>query len=362
MKITDIQLGHLSIPLKTPFKTALRTVTHVEDVIVKILTDTGHTGYGSAPPTAPITGDTKGSIETAIEGHIKKQLLGMPIQDLEKLMLQLHHSIARNYSAKAAVDMALYDLYGQLNNAPLYLLLGGHHRKLITDLTISVNDPEEMARDSMHAVKRGFKTLKIKVGKDPEKDIKRLERIREAVGNHIHLRLDANQGWTPEEAVHVLKSLENIGILIEMVEQPVKAEDLEGLKYVTDHVSIPVAADESVFSPQDVSKIIRMRAANLINIKLMKTGGIYHALKICAMAESAHMECMIGCMMESKISVTAAAHLAMAKPIITKIDLDAPILCKKDPIKGGVIYKKDQITLSDEPGLGFKKVKLLQAL
>jgi len=355
-------LGHLSIPLKTPFKTALRTVTHVEDVIVKVLTDTGQIGYGSAPPTAVITGDTKESIETAIETHIKKQLLGMPIQNLEEVMQRLHHSIARNNSAKAAVDMALYDLYGQLNNAPIYLLLGGHRRKLVTDLTISVNNPEEMTRDSVNAVKRGFKTLKIKVGKDPEQDIISLEQIWKAVGNRIHLRLDANQGWTPEEAVHILKSLQDKGIRIELVEQPVKARDLEGLKYVTDNISIPVAADESAFSPQDVSKIIRMRAANLINIKLMKTGGIYHALKICAMAESAHMECMIGCMMESKISVTAAAHLAMAKRIITKIDLDAPILCKKDPIKGGVIYKKDQITLSDEPGLGLKKVKFLPCL
>ena len=355
-------MGHLSIPLKTPFKTALRTVTHVEDVIVKVLTDTGQIGYGSAPPTAVITGDTKESIETAIETHIKKQLLGMPIQNLEEVMQRLHHSIARNNSAKAAVDMALYDLYGQLNNAPIYLLLGGHRRKLVTDLTISVNNPEEMTRDSVNAVKRGFKTLKIKVGKDPEQDIISLEQIWKAVGNRIHLRLDANQGWTPEEAVHILKSLQDKGIRIELVEQPVKARDLEGLKYVTDNISIPVAADESAFSPQDVSKIIRMRAANLINIKLMKTGGIYHALKICAMAESAHMECMIGCMMESKISVTAAAHLAMAKRIITKIDLDAPILCKKDPIKGGVIYKKDQITLSDEPGLGLKKVKFLPCL
>ena len=136
-----------------------------------------------------------------------------------------------------------------------------------------------------------------------------------------------------------------------------KRHDLKGLKFVTDNVSIPVVADESAFSPQDVFKIIQMHAADLINIKLMKTGGIYNALKICDMAERAHMECMIGCMLESKISVTAAAHLAGAKSIITKCDLDAPVLCKEDPIEGGARDKDDQIILSDEPGFGFKNIR-----
>ena len=356
MKITDIQLGHLSIPLKTPFKTALRTLTHVEDVLVKIHTDTGNVGYGSAAPTAPITGDTASSIRAAIEGNIKKQLIGLSIENFEELMVRLHTSSVKNSSAEAAVDIALYDLYGQSHKVPVHKLLGGCRKELITDITISINEPEEMVRDSLHAVGKGFKTLKIKVGKDPEKDIKRLKHIGEEVGHDIHLRIDANQGWTPEESVYVLQKVEDAGIRIELVEQPVEGPDLKGLKFVTEHVSIPVVADESAFSPQDVFEIIQMRAANMINIKLMKTGGIYNALKICVMAESAHMECMIGCMLESKISVTAAAHLAGAKSIITKFDLDAPILCSKDPIEGGALYKDDKIILSDEPGFGFKKL------
>jgi o-succinylbenzoate synthase len=357
MKITDIQLGHLSIPLKTPFKTALRTVNHVEDVLVKIHTDTGHVGYGSAAPTAFITGETTGSIKAAIEGHIKKRIIGLSIDNFEKLMLKLQKSLLKNTSAKAAIDIALYDLFGQLYKAPVYKLLGGYRREIITDITISVNEPEEMVRDSLNAVEKGFKTLKIKLGQDPEKDIKRLKRIREEVGDEIHLRLDANQGWSPKEAVHILNSMQDIGIRIELIEQPVKAHDLEGLKFVTDNISIPVLADESAFSPQDVFKIIQMRAADLINIKLMKTGGIYNALKICAMADSAHMECMMGCMLESKVSVTAAAHLACAKSIITKIDLDPPVLCKEDPVEGGALYKDNKIILSDEPGLGIKEIK-----
>ena len=356
MNITDIQLGHLSTPLKRPFKTALRTVTHVDDVLVKIHTDTGNIGYGTAAPAVPITGDTSSNIRKSIKGLIKKLLIGLSIESFEDVILRLHTSEIKNNSAKAAVDIALYDLYGQLYNAPVYKLLGGHRKELITDITISLNESEEMARDSLDAVNNGFRTLKVKVGNDPEKDIQRLKRISEVVGHGIHLRIDANQGWTAKESVYVFQKMEDAGIRIELVEQPVKAHDLNGLKFVTDHISVPVVADESAFSPQDVSKIIQMRAADMINIKLMKTGGIYNALKICDMAEHAHIECMIGCMMESKISVTAAAHLAGAKSIITKCDLDTPILCREDVIEGGALYKGDRIIVSNEPGFGFKKV------
>ena len=356
MKITDIQLGHLLVPLKKPFKTALRTVTRIEDVLVTIHTDTGAVGYGSAAPTAAITGDTGSSIRRAIEGPIKKQLVGLSLNNFEEVIAQVQESPVNSTSAKAAVDIALYDLYGHLKKAPVYKLLGGSRKDLTTDLTISVNEPEEMVRDSLDAVKEGFKTLKIKVGKDSEKDIKRLKHIREAVGYAVSLRVDANQGWTPVEAVAVLQRMEDADIRIEFVEQPVKGHDLKGLKFVKDRVSVPVMADESAFSPRDVFKIIEMGAADLINIKLMKTGGIYNALTLCALAENAQMECMIGCMLESKISVTAAAHLACAKSIITRCDLDAPILCSEDPIEGGVYYKGDHIILSAEPGFGFKRI------
>ncbi|MGA1864826.1 MAG: dipeptide epimerase [bacterium] len=357
MKITDIQLSNLSIPLKTPFKTALRTVSKVEDILVKIYTDTGHIGIGSAAPTALITGETIGSIKAAIEDHIKKKIIGLSMDNFEELMINLQKSILKNTSAKAAIDMALYDLYGKLYKAPVYKLMGGYRREIITDITISLNKPEEMLSDSLNAIEEGFKTLKIKIGKDFKKDISLLKRIREKVGDEIHIRLDANQGWSPKEAVYILNSMQDAGIRIELIEQPVSGKDLEGLKFVTDNVSVPVLADESAFSPLDVFKIIQMRAADLINIKLMKTGGIYNALKICAMAESVQMECMMGCMLESKVSVTAAAHLACAKSIITKIDLDPPILCMEDPIDGGALYKGNKIILSDEPGFGIKGIK-----
>ncbi len=356
MKIKEIQVGEISVPLRKPFKTALRTVDKVEDVVVKIITDTGHVGYGEAPPTAVITGDTKGSIKCAIEEFIRPQIIGLPIDNIEEIMKRIDSSLIKNTSAKAAVDIAVYDLFGQLHNAPLYKLLGGYRKEIITDITISVNSPEEMAQDSIDAVNKGYKTLKIKVGKDSQVDMARIKAIRDAIGHDVELRIDANQGWTPKEAVRILRQMEDKGFDIELVEQPVKAYDLEGLKYVTDNVGTPILADESVFSPEDAISIIQNRAADLVNIKLMKTGGIHNALKICSVAEIYGVECMIGCMLESKLSVSAAVHLAAAKSIITKIDLDGPGLCSIDPIEGGPIFEDYRITLTEAPGLGFKQI------
>ncbi|MGH4140251.1 dipeptide epimerase [Clostridium sp.] len=356
MKITDIKIKRISVPLRTPFKTALRTVHSVEDVIVEIHTDTGNIGFGEAPPTGVITGDTTGSIIGAIEDHIKKAIVGMKIENFEDLMLKLQNCVLKNTSAKAAVDIALYDLYGQLYGAPLYKLLGGHRSEIVTDITISVNDPEEMAKDSLDAISRGYGTLKIKVGKDSARDMERMKAIRQAVGYDVNLRIDANQGWKPKEAVNVLRKMEDAGLQIEFVEQPVSAHDIDGLKFVTDNVSTLVLADESVFSPMDALNIMQRRAADFVNIKLMKTGGIYNALKICSLAEIYGVECMIGCMLEAKVSVTAAVHLACAKSIITKIDLDGPVLCSEDPINGGAVFNESKITLTEAQGLGIKSI------
>lgn len=352
MKITKIEVGEVRIPLVTPFKTALRTVDCVNDLIVKITAEDGQVGFGEAPPTAVITGDTLGSIRCAIEQFIAPNLIGMDIFDIDGIMQKLHSCILKNTSAKAAVDMAVYDLYAKALGRPLYQVLGGHKSNIQTDLTISVNAVDEMVADSIKAVEQGFKILKIKVGKEGLEDIKRIEAIRKAVGNDIALRIDANQGWTPKEAVKIIGTMEDKGIVMDLVEQPVHAHDFKGMQYVTQHSYTPILADESVFSAEDAIHIIEGGAADLINIKLMKTGGIYEALKICSIAEIYHVECMIGCMLESKISVSAAAHLAAAKGVITRADLDGPSLCSIDPYEGGPMYQGADIFMNDTPGIG----------
>ena len=362
MKITGVRLGKISVPLRVPFKTALRSVSSVEDVIVEVYTDTGAVGYGEAPPTGAITGDTTGAILGALQDHIIKTVVGRDVDEFEDLMQALNKCIVGNTSAKAAMDMALWDLYGQLYRIPVYKLMGGSRKEIITDITISVNDPEEMARDAVDAVRRGYDTLKIKVGAHPELDVARLTAVRQAIGNDTRIRIDANQGWEPKQAVRLLNQMQEKGLDIEFVEQPVKAHDIDGLKYVTKRSYVPVLADESVFSPEDAVRIMQTGAADLVNIKLMKCGGLYNALKIVSAAEVYGVECMIGCMLEAKISVNAAVHLACAKKIITKIDLDGPVLCSEDPILGGAVFDEQRITVSDEPGLGIKGVEKITYL
>lgn len=362
MKITEVRIGRISVPLRVPFKTALRRVDSVEDVIVEIHTDTGAVGYGEAPPTGVITGDTTGAIIGALKDHIIKTIIGRDVDDFEALTDCVQKCIIHNSSAKAAVDMALWDLYGQLYNIPVYKLLGGSKDKIVTDITISVNSPEEMARDAITAINRGYDTLKVKVGVNPKLDVERLSAIRNAIGARAKLRIDANQAWKPQEAVRILNQMQEQGLDIELVEQPVIAHDIEGLKYVTERSYVPVLADESVFSPLDAMKIIQSGAADLINIKLMKCGGITPALKIADAASIMGVECMLGCMLEAKVSVNAAVHVACARSIITKIDLDGPVLCSEDPIIGGSIFDEKDITVSKAPGLGIKGIEKITYL
>lgn len=356
MKIARIETGEVRIPLVTPFKTALRTVDSVNDIVVRITADDGQAGFGEAPPTAVITGDTKDSIRGAIEEFIAPNLVGMEIDNFDGIMKKLHGCILKNTSAKAAVDMAVYDLFAKSCKKPLYKVLGGSRSEIETDLTISVNEIGEMVEDSLRAVEQGFRILKIKVGKEGLKDIDRIKAIRQAVGPDIRLRIDANQGWSPKEAVRIIRTMEDMGISMDLVEQPVSAHDFNGMKYVTSQVYTPILADESVFSMEDAIRLIQERAADLINIKLMKTGGIYQALKVCGIAENYGVECMIGCMLESKIAVSAAAHLAAGKSIITRADLDGPSLCKEDPYTGGPIYEGNKIIMNESPGLGITEV------
>ena len=362
MKITAIEIGKIAIPLKTPFITALRRVDVAEDLVVKVYTDDGHVGYGNAPATVVITGDSHQSVAGAVREVIGPKLIGMDIDDRDLILETIQGAMVHNTSAKAALDIAVHDLFGQRYGMPLYRFFGGRRQRIASDLTISVNPPDLMAADAVKAVQAGYHHLKLKVGIDSTVDFERVAAIRKAVGKDIAIRLDANQGWKPKEAIRLIRAMEDADLAIELIEQPVSAVDFEGLKQVTDHVDTPIMADESAFSPTDVFRLLSMRACDLINIKLMKCGGLTSALKIAALAEISGMECMIGCMLEAKVSVNAAVHLACAKKVITRVDLDGPVLCSEDPIDGGAVFNEKEITVSDAPGLGIKGIRGLTYL
>ncbi|RTR29936.1 dipeptide epimerase [Robertmurraya yapensis] len=357
MNITNIDTYKVSVPLIKPFKTALRTVVVAESIIVKVTCDNGIIGWGEAPPTHVITGESLASIEAAIQQVMKPALLGKSLLNYEAIFHELSAVLVGNSSAKAAVDMALYDCLAQNCRLPLYQFLGGHKDEIETDFTVSVNGPEEMGEDAVRYVQQGFDVLKVKVGKDDiATDLKRIAEIRKRIGNEIKIRLDANQGWQPKEAIRIIRKMEDLNLNIELVEQPVKAHDLEGLKQVTDAVETLIMADESVFTPKQALEVVKSRSADLINIKLMKAGGIYQATIINQLAEVSGMECMVGSMIETRLGITAAAHFAASKKNITRFDFDAPLMLAKDIVDGGIQYNGRKITFLNRAGLGISQI------
>jgi o-succinylbenzoate synthase len=357
MKITNIRFAKLTIPLVTPFKTALRTVTNIDDLVVIIETNSGDVGYGSAPATPVITGDTHGSIMAAIDTVIKPLLIGRDIANLNENTNIVQSALIKNTSAKAAVEIALYDLWGKLYKAPLYKLLGGGCSQLKTDITISIDNIDKMISDSQKALAQGFDSLKVKIGNDIHQDIERVKHIYHAVKGKASIRLDVNQGWTAKQTVFAVQKLDAAGVELELIEQPVKADDLAGMRYVTERVLTPIMADESAFGSKDVIELITTGAADIINIKLMKAGGLSNAIRIADICQTYHINCMIGCMLEGSIGVAAAAHLAAAKSnAITKIDLDGPALGQYDPVHGGVNFNLANISLGDGSGLGIERI------
>ena len=357
MKIQEIRVGEIEIPLKRPFKTALRRVDTARDLIVQVITDDGAVGYGNGPATVVITGDSRESIAAAIKYTIGPKIIGRDIDDREDILQAVQTAMVHNTSAKAAVDIAVHDLFGQRYGLPLHRFFGGAKTRISSDLTISVDAPDVMAAAAREAVAAGYSHVKVKVGLDAGEDFKRVQAVRRAVGPSAAIRLDANQGWKPKEAVRLIRQMEEAGLDIELVEQPVAAADFEGLKFVTDHVDTDIMADESAFGLGDVFRLLSMRACDLINVKLMKAGGLGPAAKIAAMAESVGVGCMMGCMLESKVGVTAAAALSAGCRVFIKNDLDAAALMAADPIAGGITYEGDELVLPERPGLGISRIE-----
>lgn len=326
MKITDVKIYPEDMPLKVPFITAKRRLDVIRDYVVEIETDSGISGYGACAPTPVITGDTVGSIIYAVEEYIKPRLVGLEVT--KELLPFVRDCMEHNTSPKAAVDIAIYDLLSKEAGKTIYEYMGGKGNfSLKTDITVSLGTPEVMVRDTLNAINDGFDVLKIKLGTVPSEDKERISAIASVVGKEIPIRLDANQAWAAKDAVEICEFAMKSGMNIELVEQPVHYRDIDGLEYVTKNTSADILADESAFSYYDVCEILKRGAADMINIKLMKCGGLYEAERIHSLASEYGAECMLGCMMEGPHSVAAAAQFAAAKGI-TKVDLDAPILVK----------------------------------
>lgn len=356
MKITDIKTHIMKAPLVKPFRISLGVITHAISCLVEIETDAGITGYGEGSPGPLITGENlEGTVETI---HvIREKLIGMDPRDIEAIYTVMNRTVAYAGAAKTAIDIACHDIMGKACGLPLYKVLGGLSNEIETDITVGIDEPEIMAQNAKDYVNQGFNVIKTKVGVDIVSDLARVKAIREAVGDDVKIRLDANQGWRGKEAVELLNRLDEYDI--ELVEQPVPRYDFEGLKYVTAHSRVPVMADESCWDSKDALRLVSERAVDFINIKLMKCGGLYEAKKIVTIAEAAGVECMLGCMTEeSGIAINAAAALGAALKNITRADLDASFSLTELPFEGGFTVRDTRhLILSENPGLGLTRLK-----
>lgn len=337
--------------LKRPFVTAARRTEAVEYVVAEVELSDGTLGQGSAAETVAVTGESADSIERTLAGPLRSALEGAH-GTLAELTGRIRGAVDGATSARAALDVALHDAAARSLGLPLVELFGGSlGGTLVDDMTISLEEPGTMAAHTREAVGSGERILKIKLGRDIEQDRRRLAAVLAAAPG-VRLRLDANQGWTPDEAIAIIRGFEDDGLPIDLVEQPVPAADLDALARVRAAVNTPVMADEAVWSAEDARRIVDAGAADLLNIKLAKTGGLGEALAIADIAHEADISCMVGSMMEPRISITAAAHLAFAHPAITMIDLDPPEWFTSDAPAGGYRRDRAHLQLIGGPGLG----------
>jgi len=361
MRITDLRFGRLRVPLRAPLRTRSRITESIEDLVVMIDTDDGSVGHGSAAAGALLTGDTSGSLLDAMRHHIAPAIVGEDIEDLQRLLGRVERAISRNPAAKAAIDIAIHDLFGQRYAAPTYRLLGGGEPAFITAFTIGVDCIDKMVADALEAVERGFETLKITVGKDPGIDVERIKAVHAAVVGRAVLRVDAGNGWSAKQAVRALGDLEEAGIRLDTIEHVVSGSRLADVRFVTERVRTPVAARVTGQGLSGAVDIIRKRAADIIAFSPLELGGMREALKICDLASSYGVECMMSCGLEGPISTVAAAHLAVARAdVITRVDLDAPFLGLSHPVSSNVCFANAEIIIRESPGLGIRAIEGLE--
>ena len=351
MVITRIELCPLSIPLKAPFVTSLGALEAVESVIVRITTKHGMVGWGECNPFWSINGETQETC-MAVGKHLAKALVGHDATDIEGLHARMDRLIFANNSIKSAFDIACHDITAQALAQPLFRSLGGTvERPLITDYTVSLGTKERMAADAQVIVRNGFQVIKVKLGGGAQADIDRIRAIREAIGNEVPLRIDANQGWTPEQAILVLNALGDAHI--QHREEPIPRWQFIELRRVKEASPIPIMADESCCDHHDAERLIALGACQRFNIKLGKSGGLFKAKKIIALAEQAGMEVQIGGFLESRLAWTAAAHLALTSDAVRYCDMDTPLMFTEDPVVGGITYgSAGSIALPNSGGLG----------
>jgi L-alanine-DL-glutamate epimerase-like enolase superfamily enzyme len=349
MKIIQTAIYKLSIPMH-PFHIATGTMYYAQNLFIRLYTDSGETGVGECSAFPMIVGETQATCFEMAKDFAALWKDKDPL-DIPARMAELHAFTAFNATVKSAFDMALYDLAAKEARRPLYLYLKGRKKPLETDLTIGIGEPEAMAATALEFKKNGVRIIKIKLGKNGAEDVERVKLIREAVGDSMVLRIDANQGWDYETARVSLKSMGKYNI--QFCEQPMRQWNDQMLPELKSHSPIQIMADESVFDHHDALRLIRAGACDYVNIKFAKSGGLLEALRINQVCATHGIPCMMGGMLESRLALTAFAHFASSQDNILFYDMDTCLLGHKtDPVTGGVKYHGYFLELPEAPGIG----------
>ena len=352
MKIKQLEIYAIDLPLIEPFIVSYDTYPSMPSIIVKLTTECGLIGWGEAVPDDHVTGETFEGTFAVISDRLAPRLIGQNPMEFEKIHDLLNSLVKDAPAAKAAIDIACHDVTAKKLGIPVYQLIGGrYHDQFRITHVLSIAEPEVMARVATEKVKEGYNSFKMKVGRDVASDVARINAVRAAVGDAIAIRVDVNQGWkNSANTLQALTSLQHANL--DWLEQPVIANDIDAMVEIKSKTTVPVMIDEGLCGVRDMREIIAKRAADKVNIKLMKCGGIYPAVKLAAMAEMAGIECQIGSMLESSIGSAAGFHVAFSKKIITSVELTGPLKFSQDIGDLKSSYKIPYIKLSDKMGLG----------
>ncbi|MFD2099286.1 mandelate racemase/muconate lactonizing enzyme family protein [Flagellimonas iocasae] len=351
MTITNVGYERLELELLIPYTIAYEEISQATNFILKIETDSGIVGFGCAAPDITVTHESAADVEHAIQNIIIPILKGRNPFMGSLILEELSHQLPQKSSALAMVDMALLDISAKKMQVPLYQLLGGYRTEIATSITIGILPLEETLKLASDYIKQGFFILKIKGGHSLQEDIEKLKKIRECFP-HIQLRFDGNQGYSVEETIAFNKAVKEVNI--EILEQPTKPGFDKHLGEVRDSIHMPIMADESLKSVKDAFRLAKNQRIDMVNIKLMKVGGIHEGLRVNAVAKAANLEAMVGCLDECSLGISAGLHFALSRSNVKYADLDGHLEFKNDPFSGLFHLKNGILRPNERYGLGLK--------
>ncbi len=355
MKIKEIKVWSVDLGNTKPYAIAFKTIDEVRNAFVEITLENGLTGIGAGNPSEYVVGETLDQCLAALQEKNLEFLIGRDIRTFNQLTFEVWKNFPENPSARAALDIALHDVFAKFLDVPLVKFLGQKIKKLPTSNTIGIKNVEETLREAQEYIQRGFKVIKVKLGQDLDEDVERVMKLREKFGTSIVIRVDCNQGYSVEQTIQFYGRTYDLDI--ELIEQPLPAKAISEMKSLPKEVRKVLAADESLLTPADAIELLKPpKAAAIFNIKLMKCGGVSQALKIADIGLHEGIDLFWGCNDESIVSITAALHAAFSCSNTKYIDLDGSLDLARDVVKGGFILKDGFMSCSDKPGLGVERV------